>query len=274
MPSKIVFVFRNLVDEATVTASPALLAGKPETNLQRHERTLTARSTSTASQEYRFSWPGPQTVDFIGIKRHNFTAAATLAAPTYSDSAFTTAIDTNPAANCFAYTGFGAEDVLTDPDFRLLKNSGRYLTRRTNVQSMKAVIADASNPDGYFDPSRMVIGETLELTYGVDDGDFPLTILDFSTQGRMDDGSLVSDKKDQARRFEIQRNAVAEADWARLLSGLRRVGKTGDFWMSIMPTRGDYFEAYLQGVFKVVDNPVFNKHFRAAAQTRIVVEET
>lgn len=268
------FIFRNLADEATVSASPALLTTLPEANLQYQERYKTARTSSLASQELRLSWASAQTIDTACVRLHNLTAAAQIAHPTYSDSAFTTAIDTNAAANCFGYTGFDALDVLTDADFRLLKNSSRDLTSRSTVQSMKFTITDAANPDGYFDVSRLFVGVRKEMAYNPPYGGVPLTFMDASTQGRMDDGSLVSDKRHKARRIELTQEWCSTADWNWLLAGLRRVGRDKDFWMSVFPGDGTYLEAYYQGTFKVVDNGGFDRHLPNLARQRLVLEET
>lgn len=274
MAIKIKFIFRNLADSATITASPALVTGLPESNLKFQERNKTARSTSTAAQTFSFSWAADQNVDAIGIKGHNLTAAATLAAPTYSDSAFTTAIDTNAAANCFAYTGFDANDVLTEADFRIIKNAERYLTNRTNVRSMKATLADASNPDGYIEASRIFIGKSLELSYSVPYGGAILTLDDLSVQSVMDDGSLITDKRAKRRKLELSAHCVAPSEWAALLAGMRYAGLDKDIWVSVFPDDGTYLQAYYSGAFKFAAPSAFDRHFPGAAQSKLTLIET
>lgn len=267
-------LFRNLVDTATVTASPALASGNPETNLQDQRRKKTARSTSTASQELRFSWSSAQTVNMAATRYHNLTASAQLAAPTYSDSAFTTSIDANAAANCFAYTGLDANDVLTEADFRILKNTARYLTERSNVQSMKLTITDAANPDGYFDISRVFIGKALTFTYNPPWGGVPLAIEDLSENTDMADGSIVTDKREKRRRIDLNLEWVAEAQLPALLAGLRLVGKDKDIWVSCFPEDGTYLEPYYQGAFKIVENAMVSRHLPSLAQTKLTLVET
>ena len=268
------FLFRNLVDTATVTASPALVAGLPATNLQTQQRNRSARTTSTASQDFSFSWPTAQTIDTIAMRRHNLTAAAQLACPTYSDSAFTTLIAANAAANCFAYTGLDANDILTEDDFRLLKNSARYLTSAANVQSMKATVTDAANPDGYFDISRMFIGKMFEMLYNPPYNGAPLTMDDAGVQRRMDDGSLVTDKRYKFRKLEINQTYCDSTQWAALLSALRYAGKDKDIFISVFPSVGDHTEVYYQGAFKFVGMSAFNLSNPTLAGVRMMFEET
>ena len=267
-------LFRNLADTATVTASPALVTTLPEANLQKQERNKTARSTSLTSQELRFSWPTAQTIDMIAMRRHNLTAAAQTANPTYTDSVFTTLINANAAANCFAYTGLNSNDILTEADFRLMKNSVRYLTSAPNVQSMKAVITDAANPDGYFDVSRIFIGKYFEMAYQLPYAGAPLTMDDASAQQRMDDGSLVTDKSYKFRKLEINQDFCTTAEWAALLAGLRYAGKDKDIFISVFPAAGDYTEVYYQGAFKFVGMSAFDLNRPNLAGLRMNFEET
>lgn len=267
-------LFRNIADEATITASPALASGNPESYLQDMRRKKTARSTSTASQDIKLSWASDQIVDLAAIRYHNLTAAAQAAYPTYSDSAWTTSVDANAAANCFGYTGLGAEDVLTDADFRIIKNSARILTRRTNIRSMKFTITDAANPDGYFDISRLFVGEAFTFAYNPPHGGAVLGFDDMSEQMDMADGSIVTDKREKRRRIEFTNDRLTTADWARLVAGFRRVGKDKDVFVSIFPSDGTYLEAYFQGAFKLVDNPMLNRHLPLLAQTRFTLVET
>lgn len=267
-------LFRNLADTATVSASPALATGNPETNLQDQRRKMTARSTSTASQELRFSWSSAQTVNMIALRYHNLTASAQLAAPTYSDSAFTTSIDSNAAQNCFGYTSLDANDVLTEADFRILKNSERYLTERSTVQSMKATLTDAANPDGYFDVSRVFIGKPLTVTYNPPWGGVPLTFEDMSDTIDMADGSIVTNKGEKRRRIDLSLEWVAEAQLPALLAGLRSVGKDKDIWVSCFPEDGTYLQPYYHGAFKIVENAMVSRHLPNLAQTRLTLVET
>lgn len=274
MAIKLKFIFRNLADTATITASPALVAGLPESNLKFQERNKTARSTSLAAQTYLFSWATDQNIDAIACKWHNWTAAATMANPTYSDSAWTTAIDTNAAANAFAYTGFDANDVLTEADFKIIKNAERYLTNRTNVRSMKATIADAANPDGYIEASRFFIGKSLELSYSVPYGGAILTLDDLSVQSVMDDGSLVTDKRAKRRKLELSAHCVVPSEWAALLAAFRYCGLDKDFWVSVFPDEGSYLQAYYSGAFKFAAPSAFDRHFPSAAQSKLTLIET
>ena len=266
--------YRNIFDTATLTASPALVTTLPEANLQKQERFKTARSTSLASQDLKASWASAQRVNFIHTRMHNFTAAAQTRDRTYTDSAWTTGVIDNAAANCFAYSGFAQNDVLTEADFRLLKNSTRYITLATNIQSYIQTITDAANPDGYFDVSRLFGGEYIEFTYNPPYGGAAFTFEDLSTQQVMHDGSLVSDKGAKRRRLELTQDFMPAADWAALLAGLRYAGKDKDIFVSLYPADGTYLEPYHQGLFKVAESTPFDRHMVGLAQQKLLLIET
>lgn len=269
---------RNIFDSAagcTLSESPALVTTLPAANLQTQQRFKTARSTSTASQDYKATWStGAQRMNFLHQRMHNFTAAAQARVRNYTDTAWTTGVVDNAAANCFDYSGFDRNDVLTEYDFRLLKNSTRYFTLMTTMQSSILTITDAANPDGYFDISRLFGGEYREFTYNVPDGGEALTFDDFGTQTRMDDGSLVTDKGQKARVLELSHDYMTSADWAAVLSIIRSAGKDKDIFVSLYPGDGTYLEAYWQGLFKMASPAAFSRHRYGLAQTKITLLET
>jgi hypothetical protein len=265
---------RNIIDTATMSASPALVTTLPETNLQTQQRFKTARSTSTAAQDAKASWASAQRCNFVHTRMHNFTAAAQKRVRNYTDSAFTTGLIDNAAADCFAYTGFSRNDVFTEADFRLLKNSTRYFTLMSTLQSMNITYTDAANPDGYFDISRIFAGEYFEFAYQVPFGGDALTFEDFGTQTRMDDGSLVTDKGPKARKLDLSAEFCSAADWAELLALLRYAGKDKDIFVSLYPGDGTYLEAYWQGLYKLADVGAFSRYFPTLARSKLTLIET
>lgn len=272
--SNIRICFRNVADIATVSASPALLTTLPETNLQRQERFRTGRSTSLASQDLKYSYLTAQRINFFHTRFHNFTAAAQQRVRTYTDSAWTSGVIDNAAANCFAYTGHARNDVLTEADFRLLKNSTRYVTLATNIQSVNITNTDAANPDGYFDISRIFMGEYYEFAYQMPYAGAALTFEDYSTQSMAHDGSLITDKGPKRRRIDLSSDWFRTADWAELLAGIRYAGKDKDIFVSLHPGDGTYLETYNQGLFKVQEPTAFDRHMYGVARQKLTLLET
>jgi hypothetical protein len=71
----------NIVDLATVTDSPAMLATLPVTNVARQtEREKTARTTALASQDVKLTWAANRRSNMMAVTRHNLTRPARSAA--------------------------------------------------------------------------------------------------------------------------------------------------------------------------------------------------
>lgn len=270
------FGFRNIFDVdqgCTLTASPALVATMNEANLQRQERFRMARSTSLATQDIKASWLVPKRFNYLFTKMHNYTVAAQERIRTYTDSAWTTGQIDNAAANCFAYTGHDVNDVVTEADYRLLKNSVRYVTLVAAMQSLIQSLTDPANPDGVFEISRLHGGEYWEMAYNPPYGGATLTFEDFSTQDMAHDGSLISAKGPKRRRLEINASFCAEADWKKLLAMCRMAGKDRDIFVSLYPGDGTYLEAYHHGLWKLQEITAFDRHVYGLAQQRLIFIE-
>lgn len=250
---------RNLADPfngGTITASPALVTTLPETNLQNKDRNKTARSTSTASQDIKLSWATAQTLNMVALCFHNFTTAAQIRVRTYSDAAFTTLITDNAAANCFAYSGLSAAVVNTDYDFRIYKNSARFITAETTCKSMIITITDAANPDGYFDIARLYVGQYFEFAYMLGQGDLVLTEAEMSGMVANFSGGPTTDKAAKYRVGRLQHKWMTmAADYPEVRHIANHFGLTNDFFYTSYPGDGTLLELYDQGGFVFTDLP-------------------
>lgn len=167
MSSNLRFIFKNLADEAVISASPAFLSTKWVTKLQEPGRE-TARTTGVAAQDITLVWPSVRTISASGLLGHNLTVAGTLRSRLYSDAAASSLIvgaDTT-ALQAFDDSGLDELEDLDDPDFRGYKNSMQYFAAEyATVRAAKLSIADAANPDGYFDARRVWVGRYREARY-------------------------------------------------------------------------------------------------------------
>jgi hypothetical protein len=269
------FGFRNIFDQATLSASPTFSTSVPVQNLQKQPRFKVARSTSAATQALRAYWAsGQQRINYMHLRMHNLQASSGASALLFSDFNFTTLVGTIGFYNPFAYTGFSRNDIQTEADFRLLKNSTLYFPLRTDVQSVQWQLQDASNPDGYIEASRWFGGEYFEMQYNPPDGGVGFLYEDFSTQDMAQDGSTFSNKGPKRRVLDLNCDWCPASQWAELLAGIRHVGKDKDLFVSVYPEDGTYLEAYHQGIFKVADVSVFDRHFYGFAQQTIKLIES
>lgn len=271
-------IVKNIFDTATLTESPALVSTLPIANVQRQERNKVARTTSTASQDWKASWATAQRMNAIAICKSNFTAAAQQRTRTYTDTAWTTGVVDNAAADCLNITSLSRLDVYTDADFAHMKNSVRYPSLVTNMQSLNLSTTDASNPDGYMQISRIFAGEYFEFRYHVPFGGALVTTRDMGTQARMDGGDLVSDKRPKYRRWELNANfcmgGASGSEWQELLAIQRYCGYDKDLFLDVYPGDDTFLGLYNRALVKFVELNPFDRFFADTAQQRLVLEET
>lgn len=250
-------LMRNIADEAvTISAAPAFLGTLPVTNLQTQERFRTARTTGVASEVITLTYTSDQRVQMVAVGRHNLTTSSTIRAQLFSDAACTTQIDDSTALAGYSTSGLSQMDLdlYLNAEFRGFKNWAFYFaTKRTTVRGIKITITDASNPDVYFDASRLAIGEYFEASYQPPFGGEGVNQQTLTKQTRTDGGSLISDRKADFRGERLDLQWVNATDLPILLSIARRLGKHLDFWFSLYPGLGGAAEIYHQGMYKFTD---------------------
>jgi hypothetical protein len=270
---------KNIADTATVTASPAAVSTLPVTNLQTQQRKQTFRSASLESgspltgQQIKLTWSAAQKINMIALMRHNLRTTGTIRVHFYSDAAWTTEVYST-SATAFSTSGLATDiDTYTDADYLLLKNSAIYFAELTTVQSAIIVLTDSTNPDGYFEASRLFVGKYFETTYDPPFGGSDLTIDDMGVQERADSGSLITDKREKYRKLNINAEFIPEADLDDLLAIARYLGKEKDCFVSLYPGEAGVKELYHQLQAKLVQSPTFNPYFLKLHRAQFQFEE-
>lgn len=266
---------RNRARDATVSASPTLLAARPASNLILPTmRGRTGRSISTASQTISLAWDSNQTGNAVAVSRHNWTDAATLRSILYQSGSPSILHDTGALA-AFPLTGLDTEyDVHTDADFRGLKNTIQYIPLQTLARSADIIIADAGNTDGYLDQTQVWFGKYFEFEYNPAHGEAQLTLMDASSQSRADDGSQVVDKRWNARKLVIGLDFVSDNDLPSLLAIARSLGKFGECFIDLYPETTGAKHLYNMMACRLVDSPTFNPTQYGWHKNTMTFEET
>lgn len=269
---------RNLADTATLTAAPACVetGGLTAANLQKQtERGRTARTTSLASQDMKLSWPTAQKANMIAFTRHNWTTAATLQALLYSGVDWTSSIYAGSALNAFSTAGLNTDiDIYTESDFAMLRNSAQYFAEVTTMKSAIARIADAANPDGYIEQTRLWIGKYFELSTDPGYGAVEMTLMDDSKSARADDGSQIVNKNWKARRLSINLEFVNDTDLPSLLAIERYLGLDKECFVSLYPGDGGAKELYHMMACRIVSSPSLGPVQFGVHKNSLVFEET
>lgn len=243
--------FKNLLKDATLSASPALLAGHTESELLLDDRSNTARSTSLATQDIKASWPTTQTARVIADGSRNFTSAAQRRPILYPNADFTGTPTHDPGAgDCNNYSNLSSHFVMTDTENRIRNNHASYFAAKT-FKSFLSRYTDAANPDGFFDLAWLWIGDYMEFTYQPPEGGAPMKPKSLSSSSLAYSGSTVTDKGANGFELPISHNFMPDSDVKDLVAMLDYVGSDRLVWVSVFPEEGSWREKYHQGICKI-----------------------
>lgn len=266
------FIIRNVIESATVSASPAQVSATlDEQNLKRQtERGRVARSTDTSSQVFTAVFDAA-TISAAAFSRHNWSTAATLRS-VVSDSG--TLHDTT-ALSAWNSTGLDTDvDVHTEGDFAHLKNTVQYFAAQEGALQLACTIADAANPDGYIQQTKWFAGKYFEVEYNPPHGDVSLVQMDASMALRADDGSHIVDKSYKARSMRIDLSYVSDADLPTMLAMARYLGRDREGFVDLYPEAATAKGLYSRMAFRLVDSPTFNPHQYGVHRNTLLLEET
>lgn len=273
------FLIANIVDDATLTADPAMVesGGLTRLNLQKAtERARTARTTSLASQDVKLTWAANQTANTMWLARNNMTTAGTLQPRLYSDAAWTTNTYAPTASAAFVTSSLDAIDSAryTERDFLHLKHTVIYFTERTDIRSAIARFVDAANADGYVEATKLLMGKYREVTYNPPVGNVELVQMDAGKGGRADDGSHIVDKSWKARRLTINLEHVPDADVTWLLAMARYLGLDKECAVDLYPEDTSAKGIYNRAIVRIVSAPGIGPTQYGMHRNSLVLEET
>lgn len=236
----------NDADDATLSATPALVAALPQANLQDVSRAKVARTTSLAAQDIKGTWATPRTISAAAIVRHNLTSDGTWRLRLYSDAAWTTLVYDSGVVVACPPKALGDLEWGVDPlganlftDWALAFSSMFF--NAAVAQSFTLSIADAGNPDTYMEISRLCVGRTLEPLYNFDWG-FSLSWQEQTTQQRTEGGTLRSDGAEPYRRLAFRVANLSASDRPKFTEYLRKAGMRSDAFVSMFPNDGTSLE--------------------------------
>lgn len=269
----------DLAGKRTATLSADTTAGSLVVgNLLTDLKSDVYRSTATSCQ-LTMTWAASETIGVVAFPFCNLTTSGTIRVKCYTntgdsspayDSGLVVANPTNPAdpatwgtgyqgVNTFAYGG-GSYAVVWIP--------------RTTCKKVQIDIADSTNPAGYFEAARLVIGNYWESTYNPDYGSVTATMEETSKHERADSGDLRTDRgvMYQTLSFQIQIMPTADRDvmW-RILKGN---GMYRPVFVSIAPQSSDAGEEEIYMIYgKLSKNSAIQYEFLNQFATSLQIEE-
>lgn len=272
MASKARYLTLNLAVTAILSASPALHASYPVTNLVRQERTLVARQTGVAAQDYKASWATSQSANMVALWYTNFSATAQIRVRIYSDSAWTTNIYDSGTVNARAYTGISANAQQNSDEFRIFNNCALYFAAVTTMKSITITITDASNASGAPEFSHLFIGKYTEFAQQFTWGGMPFQPVNATVNERADDESITSDKGGNHVHYELQHDELQDADIEDLTTLLTEAGGDRLIWLTLYPGDGNALEMRNQHAGKILSTTGIDAYLYGTGRTRIVFE--
>lgn len=267
----------NDADAATLTASPAMVASLPVTNLQDISRARVARTTSTVAQTIKGTWNAVKVISALALMRHNLTSASTWGLQLYSDAAWATLAFDSGTVNAVPAKSLGDLEWGVDPlgaslftGWALAFSSMWFGAIR--AQSFVLTIADASNPAGYLEATRLFIGRYLQPTYNFSWG-IKLIWKEDTTQERTEGGTLRSDGFDPYRRMAFKLDQLTASDRPKFLEWARKDGLRNDVFISAYPGDGTSLERDHSMAAKLVASAEISRGSVNAFDSEYVVEE-
>lgn len=227
-------------DLATLTGATAASASLGLTNLQGYEPTQKYRSTSLSSQfvQADFTTPGAVACNAVAFISTNLTNGATIRVR---------ASNTDPvSAAAFDQSGIDVYpgSKSTQPGwphhiaFAKWTNSTAYLKWRIDF-------TDGSNPDGYLEHGRMMLGAYLQPAVGLDMG----VGRDFASADMRDrmayNKAMLARRGNVARLWTVVYNYLERTEAERGFARLSRLrGNGGDLFFTLDPDETTYFPEY------------------------------
>lgn len=236
---------RNAIDEATLSASPAMRSTLPPSNLQIPARARVARSTdASAAQEIKFTWNGAGCyLNFLILSRHNLEPGSTWRVRLYNtpdwtgaavyDSGTLTAVDGATLGDL----DFGV-DLLGAGEFDAWLGQQFSVVYFTRVLALSGIVTmtNIGNAYGYVEASRLFAGEYTELAYNPASIDFSWP--DNTEQSRSAGGSSRSDGDINYRAISVDLVFIRAEERASVADMLRHAGRRRSIFLSVFPGAG------------------------------------
>lgn len=253
-------IVANEADTATLSASPAVAASLPVTNLQDPSRARVMRTTGLADQQVKATWTVARQVSALALVRHNLTGSGTLRVQLYSDAAWSIQVYDSGALKAWPVAALGDLAWGVDPLApTVFTGWGRafsvlWLPSLVTARSLVLTLSDPTNGAGYMEASRLFVGRHMEPDKSFDWG-IEMGWREDTRQERTDGGTLRSDATEPYRRMRLKLSWLSESDRPKWVDILRAAGRRKDLFVSAEQSGGMLERDYTLAA-KIVSAPV------------------
>lgn len=228
-------IYDNAADRATLSTS-ATVTNLGAANLTTDVKSAVCRSTGT-TLTITATWNAAETIGGVALAFTNCTDNANIqvdaytlttdSTPTYSTAVVASrgGVVTNRGVNYFAYGG------------------GIYarcwIDQRVQAQKIVITLTDPTNPQGYVEVGRLIIGDYWSSVVGVEQGNTSMSVNDMSEQQRTYSGDLYVNVKPKFRKQTLSMPSLDSSDRAQLWSILWNNGMVKPVFLSLFPNNTD-----------------------------------
>lgn len=262
-------VHNNATDRAATLVASTTAGSLAASNLQTNLKSEVWRSTSTTST-LTLTWANAETLACVALPLCNLTSAATIRAQCYTNTGDASPVlDTGAALACPTSASYGNDYGVTGANNAFVRGGantfayggGAYAGVWFNAVAVKKVvitITDTTNPDGYIEASRLVVGTYWTPERNVAYDSPKVTVVDSSKNERSEAGDLITDRGIMFRRLEFDLAVMTNADRDSMWRILRKNGMSIPVFVSITPESTD-----------VVDEQIFSIYGKLSAASSL-----
>lgn len=268
-------IYDNVASSATLTASTT--AGTlAASNMLTDVKSAVHRSIGT-SVTYTMTWSLAQTVGGVALPATNLTSSATIRVQLYSDTAGTTQIaDSGTVSACpssqLGLFGWGSNiNANAFAHGGASKTAVWFSTQLSTVRRCVITLVDTSNPAGYIDCARLVVGPYWEAPYNPKYGATAGT-QDLTKVERSGSGDQLTVRGPQYQTMSLDLSLLNEAKRAELAKIIRSVGSFRSVFFSLMPGSSTASAEQDHMIYGKRSSSPFTFDFFNAFSTRVEIE--
>jgi hypothetical protein len=230
-------VYSNAADRATLTASSEV--GNLKVSHLKTDIKSQVWRTELPFGEIIAIWNNAETINFIGLPFTNLTKSASVRVRGYTNISDALPVFDTTSISCIPYSNtddFGWE--INSPGVDNFGIGGAvYASLCFAGGSVKKVIIninDLSNPSGYIESGRLILGKYWELENNPDFG-LQMGFVDTSNHERNDAGDLMTQIKTRYKKMSFSLNNLSPADRLKLMRIMRGNGMAVPIFIALYP---------------------------------------
>lgn len=222
-------------DLTHVTGSTA--AGYPLTNLLSDIKSKTWRSTNNGAQKIRIVWSQTQRASGIALAFTNLTSINTVRIQTFSNPSSGSA--SHDSSNIQVGYNYESPEGFNTNNNRSFGFGGGthfsyFFPEQANIRRIEIDLAGIATPDGFFEISRLIIGDVFTAvvnpTYGLQ-----IDNIDSSETIRTDAGDSIVNRSYQYRELSFDLAWMERNDKSQMASLFRKCGRHTPVFINVLP---------------------------------------